>query len=120
MSGLGESAGERLRKDDEEGFRGRILFAATKSGERAGSLGWDTEGLVVVGKPRNWDVRSSNCFRRSVELESAFVSGQTFRHEDSIEHTSHRFPLWLPRPRRPPASDPVIWKCVHLESWAPD
>ena len=53
LSGLGESAGERLRKEDEEGFRGRIFLAAAKSGERDGALGWETEGLVVVGKPRN-------------------------------------------------------------------
>ena len=54
LSGLGESAAERLRKEDEEGFRGRIFLAAAKSGDRVGSLGWETEGLVVVvGKPRN-------------------------------------------------------------------
>lgn len=68
LSGLGESAAERLRKEDEDGFRGRIFFAAAKSGERAGLLGWETDGLEVVGKPRNWDVRSSNCLRRSVAL----------------------------------------------------
>ena len=62
-----------MRKEDDDGFRGRIFFAAAKSGERPGSLGWESEGLEVVGKPRNWDVRSSNCFRRSSELGN--VSG---------------------------------------------
>lgn len=68
LSGLGESVGERFRKDDDEGFRGRIFLAAAKSGERAGSLGWEMDGLEVVEKPRNWEVRSSNCLRRSAAL----------------------------------------------------
>ena len=57
-----------MRKEDDEGLRGRIFLAAAKSGERAGSLGSETDGLEVVGKPRNWEVRSSNCLRRSVAL----------------------------------------------------
>ena len=68
LSGLGESVGERLRKEDEDGFRGRIFLAAAKSEERAGWLGSEMDGLEVVGKPRNWEVRSSNCLRRSAAL----------------------------------------------------
>ena len=117
LSGLGESAAERFRKEDDDGFRGRIFFAAAKSGERAGSLGWETEGLEVVGKPRNWDVRSSNCSRRSVALRQVSCHIIVL---DLVGRTSHHFCLNPPMPRRPHAFDPRIWKCVHLGSWARD
>ena len=67
FEGLGESGPVRFRKDDEEGFRGRRSLAWAKSAARAGSLGCEIEEKVAwVGKPRNWDVRSSYCFRREV------------------------------------------------------
>ncbi len=37
-----------------------------------------------------------------------------------MERTSHHFRLIPPRPRRPRASDPTIWRCVHLGNWARD
>ena len=61
---VGGVVGVRFRKEDDEGLEGREgwLFAAEKSGAREGLLGWDinVEGADdVVGKPRNWEVRSS-------------------------------------------------------------
>jgi len=64
LDGFGELLPGRLRKDDEEGFRGRGSFARAKSGDRAESLGCDISEIDLDGKPRNWDVRSSNCVRK--------------------------------------------------------
>ena len=120
LSGLDESVAERLRKEDEEGFRGRIIFAAAKSDERAGSLGWETDGLEVVGKPRNWDVRSSNCLRRSAALGDVSDVSCRLSPLKLIGRTSHHFPLLSPMPRRLRASGPMILKYVHLGNWARD
>ena len=64
LDGLGELLAERLRKDEDEGFRGRVSFARAKSGDKVESLGWDTDEVDLGGKPLNWEVRSSNCVRR--------------------------------------------------------
>lgn len=66
LDGFGESAPGRFSNEDEEGFRGRRSSAWAKSAARAGSFGCDIEDVDWLGKPRNWDVRSSYCFRRSV------------------------------------------------------
>lgn len=66
LDAFGESPPLRFRNEDEDGFRGRRSLAWAKSAARAGSLGRDVEEGDCVGKPRNWDVRSSYCFRRSV------------------------------------------------------
>ena len=47
---------ERFR--DEAGACPRRSLACSKSGSSEGVLGWAME-VEVVGKPRNWDVRSS-------------------------------------------------------------
>ncbi len=39
FEGLGESAAERLRNEEVDGFRGRGSLARAKSAESAGSLG---------------------------------------------------------------------------------
>lgn len=65
MGGLGDDGG--LRKEEEEGIRGRSL-AAVKSccrAEELGSVMADERGVVLLGKPRNWDVRSSYWLRRA-------------------------------------------------------
>ena len=55
---------ERLRTE-EEGVRGFGDLAWAKSVLRDGSLGFVVvDEAVVVGKPRNWEVRSSNWDRR--------------------------------------------------------
>ena len=54
LDGLGESAAERLRNEEDDGLRGLTFLARAKSGDKAGSLGCEIEGVVdVVGKPRN-------------------------------------------------------------------
>lgn len=58
FDGLGEVPLERL-KDEVDGMRGRRSLARAKSGESAESLGWFVEEADLVGKPRNWEVRSS-------------------------------------------------------------
>jgi len=74
LEGLGESAAERLRKEEEDGIRGRGSLARAKSADRAWSLGCVIEETDLVGKPRNWDVRSSNCCRNRDDCESAPLS----------------------------------------------
>ena len=64
LEGLGELLPVRLRKDEDDGFCGRLSFARAKSGDRTVSLGRDVEEGDLEGKPRNWDVRSSNWVRR--------------------------------------------------------
>ncbi len=53
-----------LLKDEEEGMRGRRSLARAKSGVRAGLFGWSVEEVVLEGKPRNCEVRSSYWLRR--------------------------------------------------------
>jgi hypothetical protein len=55
---------ERLRTE-EEGVRGLVDLAWAKSGSSEGLLGLVMiDEAVVVGKPRNWEVKSSNWDRR--------------------------------------------------------
>lgn len=55
---------ERLRTE-EEGVRGLGDLAWAKSVLREVSLGFVVvEEVVAVGKPRNWEIRSSNWDRR--------------------------------------------------------
>lgn len=41
-----------------------------------------------------------------------------YSHTALSGRTSHHSLLLAPMPRRPRASDPRIWKCVHLGNWA--
>ena len=53
LDGLGDSLLERLRKDEEEGFRGRGSLARAKSGDKAVLLGCESNEVDLEGKPRN-------------------------------------------------------------------
>lgn len=54
-------------------MRGRLSFAAAKSGAREESFGCDVDEAVdVVGKPRNWDCRSSYWSRSRFAVSCRF------------------------------------------------
>lgn len=128
MDGFGESLTERLRKDEDEGFRGRGSFARAKSGDKDESLGCETDGVDLDGKPRNWDVRSSNCIRRcsawsrrSADAELLLIN-MRFISVRARNLTSRDFVLSVSvlvlKLRCPLASSPRTLKCVHPGNWA--
>lgn len=55
-----------MKRTDLEMLRGRVLLAEAKSDSRAGVFGSEMAEGELVGKPRNWDVRSSSWVRRRV------------------------------------------------------
>jgi len=65
-SSCGSTAGLSVKRTDLEMLRGRVLLAEAKSGSSAGVFGSEMAEGELVGKPRNWDVRSSNWVRRRV------------------------------------------------------
>ena len=66
FEGLGEVTVGRFNEDGDEGCRGCGSLAWANSGLKAGSLGCNLVEEDVVGKPRNWEVKSSNCDRKRV------------------------------------------------------
>lgn len=129
LDGFGESPG-RFRKEEDEGFRGRRSLAWAKSAARAGSLGCDIDEVEWLGKPRNWDVRSSYCFRRDVAWSWRVLDA--LQIQISMEMLKWMRPE-LTGPRcRPNVSALVpplqcllvrpqeIWRCGHLGNWVRD
>ena len=63
-SSCGSPDGLSVKRTDFEALRGRVLLAEAKSELRAGVFGWAIAEVELVGKPRNWEVRSLSWVRR--------------------------------------------------------
>ena len=130
LEGVGEDVFGERRNEEAEGIRGRVSFAWAKDEERDGSLGLLMEDCEVVGKPRNWEVRSSywvrSCWDVSLrvdarvllsvsgEIRAIWEGGQWLTSRPLLGCLSARSPM----PRYHLAFDPAISICVHPENWA--